>query len=183
VEICRQILEKFFPRAPGPKGTHTISESGKQWFWVRRSGCNSSQPRVVERSFVQRACPLEQGSHWLAAKTVGENCRPKIPTSRSTNTPPFPIFSTFSFLSSPALFAFWLRSSVVSVLFSVKTEMVPTGLVLFYTHFCLSRVLTTGLLCLDPPYRWYCTVSRSMRKLLLFFLFSFHCRSGCCARG
>ena len=182
MEICRQILEIFFPRAPSAKGTHTISESHKQWFGVERCKCDSSKPRVVERLFVQRACPPEQGSHWLAAKNVGENCRPKIPP-RGVQIPPSPTSSTLSFLSSPALFAFWLRSSVVSVLFSVKTETVPTGPVLFYTHFCLSRVLTAGLLCLDPPYRWYCTVSRSMRKLLLFFLFSFHCRSGCCARG
>jgi len=136
----------------------------------------------VQFRLVHRADTPKPSSYWPAAKTVGENCRRKIPTSRRINTP-LPAFSTFSFLSSPALFAFWLRSSVVSVLFSVKTEMVPTGLVLFYTHFCLSRVLTSGLLCLDPLYHWYCTVSRLMRKSLLFFLFRFHCRSGRYARG
>jgi len=49
--------------------------------------------------------------------------------------------------------------------------MVPTGLVLFYTHFCLSRVLPAGLLCPDPLYRWYFTVSGLMRRPL-FFSFS-----------
>ena len=47
------------------------------------------------------------------------------------------------------------------------------GLVLFYTHFWLSRVLTAGLLCLDPPYRWYCTVSSLMRSCFFYFIFSF----------
>jgi len=125
----------------------------------------------------QAQLPLASGQNCL------RNLSAKNLTSWRINTHPSPTSSTFSFLSSPALFAFWLRSSVVSVLFSVKTEMVPTGPVLFYTHFCLSRVPTPGLLCLDPPYHWYCNVSRSMRMSLLFFLFRFHCRSGCYARG
>jgi len=132
---------------------------------------------VVHRADLPSPAPIGQRPK-LSAKIVGQKSH-----SWRINTYPSPTSSTFSFLSSPALFAFWLRSSVVSVLFSVKTEMVPTGPVLFYTHFCLSRVPTPGLLCLDPPYHWYCTVSRSMRMSLLFFLFRFHCRSGCYARG
>ena len=45
------------------------------------------------------------------------------------------------------------------------------GLVLFYTHFWLSRVLTASSLCLDPLYRWYCTVSSLMRGRFFSFLF------------
>jgi hypothetical protein len=40
------------------------------------------------------------------------------------NTLPTPILFIFFFFSSPALFAFWLRSSVVSVLFSLISESV-----------------------------------------------------------
>jgi len=51
--------------------------------------------------------------------------------------------------------------------------MVPTGPILFYTHFCLSRVLASSLLCLDPLCRWYFTASSLMRKMLFFpFRFS-----------
>jgi len=32
--------------------------------------------------------------------------------------------------------AFWLRSSVVSVLISLKTDMLPQGAIRFHTYFC-----------------------------------------------
>ena len=36
----------------------------------------------------------------------------------------------------PSSQAFWLRSSVVSVLISLKTDMLPQGAIRFHTYFC-----------------------------------------------
>ena len=48
---------------------------------------------------------------------------PGQPSGKLYKPKPPPSNSTLLFLSSSALFAFWLRSSVVSVLFSLISEM------------------------------------------------------------
>ena len=83
--------------------------------------------------------------------------------------PPCRAFGLFLFFLSSALFAFWLRSSVVSVLFSLISEMFLRGTNFDYTYFCTWQTV------FGACHQAVCTVSLALHyRLVTRITFFFH---------
>ncbi len=130
------------------------------WFrlWPRLQIPCSHKQICRRRNRAERVCKL--------ARTSG---------SEYLSLPALPPFPNLFFLSSLALFAFWLRSSVVSVLFSLISETTLR-----------SRILIILIFVHRMSSLWACPWSTSTVSLVSHCLQAtqpFHCRRGlvpCC---